>query len=117
MAARAIGPSFGFNVTSISFDRSHIEGVENNQTVGTEGVRRSRARDYSVLTSTLMDVLLLSRSTVIVGSMMSNFPRAALQMRLQAPLLGNERYLSLDARTWCTRTSCRMNYSDLFGTV
>ena len=64
-----------------------------------------------------MDVMLLSRSSVLVGSMMSNFPRMALQMRLQAPIAGEHRYLALDGRTWCTRTSCRMNYSDHFGTV
>lgn len=117
--AEAIGPSYGFSVTSLAFDRGNIEGVdhESNKTMGTEMVRRSRARDMAVLVETLMDVLLLSRSTVVVGSMMSNFPRMALQMRQQCPLGGQERYLALDARTWCTRTSCRMNYSDVFGTV
>ena len=117
--AVALGPSYGFNVSSLSFNRANIEGVdlEHNRSVGTEGVRRTRTRDMSVLVETLMDVLLLSRSTVLVGSMMSNFPRMALQLRQQAPLHHQERYLALDGRTWCTRTSCRMNYSDMFGTV
>ena len=42
-------------------------------------------------------------SLVFVGSMMSNFPRMALQMRVQTPLEGQHRYLALDGRTWCTR--------------
>jgi hypothetical protein len=117
--ALLVGPGYGFNVTSLAFDRGNIGGFDQtkNKTMGTEKRQRSRARDMSVLVETMMDVLLLSRSTVVVGSMMSNFPRMALQMRQQCPMGGEERYLAIDARTWCTRTSCRMNYSDMFGTV
>ena len=115
-----IGPSYGFTVAHLSYDRSRIEGEvldANGHAIGTELVKRSRARDLAVLTESLMDVLLLSRSSVLVGSMMSNFPRMALQLRVQAPIAGEERYFALDGRTWCTRSSCRMNYSDHFGTV
>ena len=113
-AALFLGPSYGFEVTHLAFDRKHIG---DNGTTGTELGKRTRARDLAVLVASLMDVLLLSRSSVLVGSMMSNFPRMALQMRVQAPLERQRRYLALDGRTWCTRTSCRMNYSDVFGTV
>lgn len=109
----ALGPAYGFNVSSLHFDRTLIAGSElvGNHSVGTEKGRRSQHRDNAVLIDSLMDALLLSRSNVLVGSMMSNFPRMALQLRIQAPLVGQQRYLSLDDRTWCTRTSCRMNYS------
>ena len=109
-----LGPSYGFEVAHLSFNRARVEG---NGSLGTELARRSRSRDLAVLVESLMDVLLLSRSSVLVGSMMSNFPRMALQMRVQAPVGGQHRYLALDGRTWCTRTSCRMNYSDVYGTV
>ena len=115
-----MGPRYGFNVSSLRFDRGNIEGTAvdaQNHSIGTEMAKRSRTRDLAVLLESMMDVMLLSRSSVLVGSMMSNFPRMALQMRLQAPIAGEERYLALDGRTWCTRTSCRMNYSDHFGTV
>lgn len=116
--AVALGPSYGFEVAHLPIDRSHFSGVdEHNRTLGTEQAKRSRSRDLAVLVESLLDVLLLSRSTVLVGSMMSNFPRMALQLRVQAPMAGEERYLALDGRTWCTRSSCRMNYSDHFGTV
>ena len=116
----AMGPRYGFNVSSLRFDRGNIEGTAvdaQNHSIGTEMAKRSRTRDLAVLLESMMDVMLLSRSSVLVGSMMSNFPRMALQLRLQAPMGGVHRYLPLDGRTWCTRTSCRMNYSDVFGTV
>jgi hypothetical protein len=110
-----LGPSYGFEVSSLSFDRGHFGGAaalsSSNHSVGTEKAPRSKARDLAVLVGSLMDVLLLSRSSVLVGSMMSNFPRMALQLRVQMPVDGEHRYLPLDGRTWCTRTSCRMNYS------
>ena len=116
-----IGPRYGFKVFTLAYDRGNVEGAAaldaNNRSLGTELARRSVARDRAVLVETLMDVLLLSRSSVLVGSMMSNFPRMAMQLRVQAPLPGEQRYLALDGRTWCSRTSCRMNYSDVFGTV
>ena len=119
--AHELGSRFGFTVISLSYNRGNIEGTAaldaNNHSLGTELARRSLKRDRSVLVETLMDMLLLSRTSVLVGSMMSNFPRTALQMRVQAPIHGEQRYIALDGRTWCTRTSCRMNYSDLFGTV
>ena len=73
-----------------------------------------------------MDMLLLSRVSLLAGKMMSNFPRVALQMRVQMPtrrrlpslaLHANcsrhhhpsqpVAYVALDDRPWCSRTSCR----------
>ena len=51
--------------------------------------------------------LLLSRATVIAGKMMSNFPRVAIQMRVQIPRRRTGSYIALDDRPWCSRTSCR----------
>ena len=65
-----------------------------------------------LLLEALLDTFMLSRSSVLVGSMMSNFPRLALQLRVQAPIGDRKRYLALDGREWCTRTSCRMNYTE-----
>ena len=92
----AMGPRYGFNVSSLRFDRGNIEGTAvdaQNHSIGTEMAKRSRTRDLAVLLESMMDVMLLSRSSVLVGSMMSNFPRMALQMRPQAPIAGEERYL------------------------
>ena len=62
----------------------------------------------------LLDVLLLSHSTVISGTMQSNVPRLAMQLRVQPP---GAFPISLDRREWCTRSSCRMNYTKQFGTA
>ena len=60
-----------------------------------------------------MDVLLLSRASLVVGKMMSNFPRLALQMRVQMPRRHEYgAYLSLDDRPWCSRSSCREPFLD-----
>ena len=104
--AHVIGPRYGFNVSSLSLDRGVVEGAN---ALGTEKQRRTPDRDRSVIVESLMDAMLLSRSDVLVGSMMSNFPRLALQMRVQTPRRGQLRYVALDDRTWCTRTSCRLN--------
>ena len=71
----------------------------------TEGIGARSLRRQSLLES-LMDILLLSRSTVIAAKMMSNFGRAALQLRVQPP--ATLRYVALDERPWCSRTSCRL---------
>ena len=52
-------------------------------------------------------------SAVIAGTMQSNVPRLALQWRVTLP--GSRALVSLDRREWCTRSSCRRNYTD--GTV
>ena len=54
-------------------------------------------------------VLLLSRAETIVGPMMSNFARVALQLRVQPPT-AKPRYVALDGRPWCSRTSCKRAY-------
>jgi hypothetical protein len=71
-----------------------------------------------VLVESLLDLLLLSRADVIAGPMMSSFPRLAMQLRVQPPLLEpGTRYVSLDGYPWCTRSSCRMDYMARFGTA
>ena len=48
--------------------------------------------------------------------MFSAFPRLALQMRVREP--GPlPHYAALDGYPWCTRTSCKMNYIESFGTI
>ena len=129
LSAKRVGAAAGFDVSTLQINRTQLESLcssnsaaEGNAEVqcGTEFVTRTRERDRALLVETLLDALLLSRSTVLVGSMMSNFPRLALQLRVQMPLLEPVpvlRYLALDGRKWCTRSSCRLNYSDIYGTV
>ena len=128
-SAKAIGAEHGFSVLTLPIDRKQHEGLclskgsgdlNDAPMCGTEYVARTRARDLAMLTDTLLDALLLSRSTVLVGSMMSNFPRLALQLRVQMPVgepVQVHRYIPLDGRKWCTRSSCRMNYTDTYGTA
>lgn len=73
---------------------------------GTERMELAAARLNSLLEA-LMDMTLLARSSVLAGKMMSNFPRVALQLRVQMPVRRQPAYISLDDRPWCTRTSCR----------
>ena len=119
--AAAIGHQYGFNVSYLAFDRDNEDhnalcsGTTADAT-GLELCRRSRSRDRTLLVEALLDALMLSRSSVLVGSMMSNFPRLALQLRVQVPT-NSLRYLALDGREWCTRSSCRMNYTQRFGTA
>jgi len=51
-----------------------------------------------VLDESFLDLLLLSRAAVVAGSMMSNLPRLALQMRVTPPGLETRRlpYITLD---------------------
>ena len=124
-----IGPKYGFNISSLPFVRnrsksdaltcaSKTPGLAGERATGLELCERDEPRDRIMLVQALLDAFVLSRSTVLVGSMMSNFPRLALQLRVQAPLgLQQRRYLPLDDREWCTRSSCRMNYTERFGTT
>ena len=50
-----------------------------------------------MLLEALLDVLLLSRAETVVGPMMSNFARVALQLRVQPPT-AKPRYVALDGR-------------------
>lgn len=142
--ATSIGPSYGFNVSSLAFERSDADhdatacstsssaaSVSSpspassassspartlQQVTGLELCKRGRDRELALLLEALLDTLMLSRSSVLVGAMMSNFPRLALQIRVQ--VAGDERrYLALDGREWCSRSSCRTNYTERFGTA
>lgn len=65
-------------------------------------------RDDTVLLEALMELMLLSRSRVIVGQMLGNMPRLALQLRVRPP--GISSYVSIDGNEWCTTTSCKSSY-------
>lgn len=118
-----LGPVYGFNISFLAFEhfskgRGETCSDRNSggSVTGLEWCERDVARDRRLLVEALLDAIMLSRSTVLVGSMMSNFPRLALQLRVQAPREGVLRYLTLDGREWCTRSSCRMNYTERYGT-
>ena len=103
-----------FNTSYLRISRTRFETA-----AGTERLQLMSTRLNSMVEA-LMDMLLLSRSSVLVGKMMSNFPRVALQLRVQMPRSMPRRrganqntrssqaaYVALDDRPWCTRTSCR----------
>lgn len=102
------GAAAPFAVTLLNISRAHYAS-----TTPTE-MRHGRAARLRVLLEALLDVLLLSRAEVIVGPMMSNFARVAVQLRVQPPMAdaagGPPRYVPLDGRPWCTRTSCKFAY-------
>ena len=99
----AKGPASAFQVTMLKFSRAHY-----SSTTPTE-VRTGKEARLQVLLEALLDVLLLSRAETIVGPMMSNFARVALQLRVQPPT-AKPRYVALDGRPWCSRTSCKRAY-------
>ena len=66
------------------------------------------------LVDMLLELVLLSHAAVLGGTMQSNVPRLALQLRVQPP---GSLFVGLDGREWCTRSSCRMNYTGRFGTA
>lgn len=103
-----------FNTSYLRISRTRFETA-----AGTERLQLMSTRLNSMVEA-LMDMLLLSRSSVLAGKMMSNFPRVALQLRVQMPRSMPRRrganqntrssqaaYVALDDRPWCTRTSCR----------
>lgn len=74
-------------------------------------------RDSSALEEALMELLLISRSRTILGSMTGNMPRLAVQLRVMPP--GTDPpYISLDNNDWCTCTSCKPYFVQNFdGTI
>ena len=73
-------------------------------------VERALARNDGVaLEEALMELLLLSRSRVVVAQMMGNMPRLALQMQVRPPGTWPA-YVSLDGNQWCTCSSCKETY-------
>ena len=86
--------------------------IENRPDFAVVGVRQE------ILAETLLDLLMLSRSRIIVGQFMGNMPRLALLMRVSSPsrLARTEEgqfeqypaactYVSLDNRTLCFGSS------------
>jgi len=101
------GAARPFNASYLRINRSRFD-----TSAGTEKLVLAASR-LSSLIEALMDVLLLARSTLLAGKMMSNFPRVALQLRVQMPARRHNAraYVALDDRPWCTRTSCREGFA------
>ena len=98
----ASGGAHPFRASYLEINRSRFE-----TSAPTEKIAEAANR-LNALLEALMDMLLLSRGSVIAGKMMSNFPRVAIQMRVQLPRRSRAgAYVSLDDRPWCSRTSCR----------
>ena len=95
-------------MTFLRFDRT-VYGHQDPSSV-------ARSQKRRVLLESLMDVLLLARVQVLAGPMFSAFTRLALQMRVQGPIPLSH-YAALDGYPWCTRTSCKANYVESYGTV
>ena len=100
----ARGGAHGFAASYLHINRSRMETA-----AATEKLALAAARRTSFIEA-LMDMLLLSRSSLIAGKMMSNFPRVAMQMRVQIPRRRPGAYIALDDRPWCSRTSCREGF-------
>ena len=95
------GAALPFKASFLALNRSRFDTSKPTESIGTTASR------LNSLLEALMDMLLLSRADHIAGQMMSNFPRVAIQMRVQAPRRRAPGYISLDERPWCSRTSCR----------
>ena len=100
------GAAAPYRVYFLNLSRAHYDTTLPNELRAT-----NRMQD---LVDMLLDLVFLSHSAILGGTMQSNVPRLALQLRVQPP---GSRFVSLDGREWCTRSSCRMNYTGKFGTA
>ena len=66
--------------------------------------RRVYTDRAQILSEALLDMAFLSLSRRIVGAMIGNLPRLALQLRVRRTY----NYTALDSRAWCTRTACKL---------
>ena len=66
--------------------------------------RRVHIDRAQILSEALLDMAFLSLSRRIVGAMIGNLPRLALQLRVRRTY----NYTALDSRAWCTRTACKL---------
>lgn len=80
---------------------SLIRAKYDSQTRIEHRVHSDRAQ---ILREALLDIVLLSLSRQIVGAMIGNLPRLALQLRVRRTY----NYTALDGRAWCTRTACKL---------
>lgn len=97
----ARGGARPFQATYLHINRSRFETSKPTESLSEAATR------FNSMIEALMDMLLLSRASLVAGKMMSNFPRVALQMRVQVPRRRGGAYVALDDRPWCSRTSCR----------
>ena len=63
------------------------------------------SRGGTVVLETLLDLLLLSRASLIAGGMTGNMPRLALNLCVRPPNITH--YVSLDGYHWCAESSCK----------
>ena len=101
----AAGGAWPFVTSFLKINRTRFETAKPTEQLA---VRAMRLRS---MVEALMDMLLLSRSSIIVGKMMSNFPLgASARVRLPRSKGAAGAYIALDDRPWCSRTSCREGY-------
>lgn len=103
--AQAAAAGLSFEVHHLSINRSKYDTE-----AWIELASAASRSTTSILEETLLDVLLLSRSRFIAGSMYGNVPRLALQLRPTTP--GDARrlaYITTDGRDWCTKPTCMSN--------
>lgn len=109
--AKAPGGARGFQISYLNIERAKYEPVmvRRGRGVTTKNIEdvlpRNEHGRSSVLEEALLDVLLLSRASLVAGSMASNMPRLALNMRVRPP--NRTHYVALDGYEWCAETSCK----------
>ena len=93
-------PSSAFAVSSLQLSRSKYELAQNIEDV-------QPRTNATILEEALLEILSLSRATVIAGGMAGNMPRLALVLRVQPP--GGSPYITLDRYPFCVQGSCKPN--------
>lgn len=93
-------PSSEFAVNSLSLSRSKYKLAQNIEAV-------QPRTNATILEEALLEILSLSRATVIAGGMAGNMPRLALVLRVQPP--GGSPYVTLDRYPFCVQGSCKPN--------
>ena len=91
----------GPHIYSLAFNRTKYDDIGDHEKIETAFARRPSAAG-EVLVEGLLDLFLLSRAKRIAGAFIGNFPRVAMQMRLQL----YEEYVALDRRQWCGLSKC-----------
>lgn len=92
----------GVQLRSLELQRAKYDHVER-----IEHASAANRDELEILTEALLEITMLARSEIIVGSMFGNVPRLALQLRVPAAGGGaTARYVSLDGYEWCIDSRC-----------
>ena len=84
----------------------HLDGIDRAKYDSQTRIEQRRHIDRAeILTEALLDIAFLSLSRRVVGAMIGNLPRLALQLRVRRSF----DYMALDNRAWCTRTACKLD--------